>query len=498
MRGPVAGLDPRAFDVDRRRLARRRRSSDLVLYELHVGTFTPEGTFDAAIEHLAELRELGVTAIELMPVAEFPGRRGWGYDGVYLSAAQSSYGGPEGLAAPRRRRPRGGPRRRPRRRLQPPRRVGREGARGLRPLLHRPVRDPWGKAVNYDDADCDPVREWAAAERRGLGPRLPRRRPAPRRDPRDLRRRVARATSLRRAGRPRARGATTARSSSPSPASTTRASSARASDGRLRARRGVGRRLPPRAAGARHRRARGLLRRVRRGRATWPRPSGARFVHDGTYSSFRRRRFGAPAPDRPADAVRRLRPEPRPGRQPRARRPAAARGPAARRLPDAAVALHADAVHGRGVRRGGAVPVLHRPHRRGDRRRDPRGAPPRVRRLRGLRGRGGPRPAGPRDVRALEAHAPRRPRAARALRPPARVRRELRARRRRRDPLRRRPRGPLAASSARGDGGARRELRAPRDRGPPCRRRAPCALATHDGARRTTAPSSCPRSPARW
>ena len=56
-----------------------------MLYELHVGTFTPEGTFDAAIPHLAELAELGVTAIELMPVAEFPGARGWGYDGVYLS-----------------------------------------------------------------------------------------------------------------------------------------------------------------------------------------------------------------------------------------------------------------------------------------------------------------------------------------------------------------------------------------------------------------------------
>ena len=68
-----------------------------VLYELHVGTFTDEGTFDAAIEHLPELAQLGVTHIELMPVAEFPGTRGWGYDGVYISAAQSSYGGPLGL-----------------------------------------------------------------------------------------------------------------------------------------------------------------------------------------------------------------------------------------------------------------------------------------------------------------------------------------------------------------------------------------------------------------
>src|SRR3954471_21811907 len=71
---------------------------DLVLYELHVGTFTPEGTFEAAVGHLGALRELGVTGIELMPVAEFPGRHGWGYDGVYLSAAHSAYGGPHGLA----------------------------------------------------------------------------------------------------------------------------------------------------------------------------------------------------------------------------------------------------------------------------------------------------------------------------------------------------------------------------------------------------------------
>src|SRR5215217_186165 len=70
---------------------------DTVIYELHVGTFTPEGTFEAVIPHLAGLRELGITTLELLPVAEFPGRHGWGYDGVYLSAAHSAYGGPEGL-----------------------------------------------------------------------------------------------------------------------------------------------------------------------------------------------------------------------------------------------------------------------------------------------------------------------------------------------------------------------------------------------------------------
>ena len=71
---------------------------ELVLYELHVGTFTPEGTFDALIPHLRRLRRLGVTAIELMPVATFPGDRGWGYDGVYTSAPHPAYGGPAGLA----------------------------------------------------------------------------------------------------------------------------------------------------------------------------------------------------------------------------------------------------------------------------------------------------------------------------------------------------------------------------------------------------------------
>jgi maltooligosyltrehalose trehalohydrolase len=69
----------------------------LAIYELHVGTFTPEGTFDAAIARLADLRDLGISAIELMPLAEFPGRRNWGYDGVDLFAPFSGYGGPEGL-----------------------------------------------------------------------------------------------------------------------------------------------------------------------------------------------------------------------------------------------------------------------------------------------------------------------------------------------------------------------------------------------------------------
>jgi maltooligosyltrehalose trehalohydrolase len=72
--------------------------TDLVIYELHVGTFSDDGTFAAAVEHLPELRELGVTAVEIMPIATYPGNRGWGYDGVYTSAPHPAYGGPGGFA----------------------------------------------------------------------------------------------------------------------------------------------------------------------------------------------------------------------------------------------------------------------------------------------------------------------------------------------------------------------------------------------------------------
>ncbi len=94
--GPSRIVDPHAYkwnDRDWRGVPQR----DLVIYELHVGTFTREGTFDAVIERLEDLVDLGVNAIELMPVAEFPGTRNWGYDGVHLFAPQSSYGGPDGL-----------------------------------------------------------------------------------------------------------------------------------------------------------------------------------------------------------------------------------------------------------------------------------------------------------------------------------------------------------------------------------------------------------------
>ena len=96
VRGPSRVVDPRVFRWSDERWA-GLSLEDLAIYELHVGAFSDEGTFDAVIPYLGELRELGVTAIELMPVATFPGNRGWGYDGLYAYAPHPAYGGPEGL-----------------------------------------------------------------------------------------------------------------------------------------------------------------------------------------------------------------------------------------------------------------------------------------------------------------------------------------------------------------------------------------------------------------
>jgi maltooligosyltrehalose trehalohydrolase len=159
LRGPSRIVDPAAFswsDAGWNGVALR----DAVIYELHVGTFTQEGTFDAAIDQLAGLAELGVTAIEIMPVAEFPGARGWGYDGVYLWAAQSTYGGPAGLA-----------------RLVDAahaaglavildvvyNHVGASGERALRalgPFFTDHYSTGWGEALNYDGPESGGVREW--------------------------------------------------------------------------------------------------------------------------------------------------------------------------------------------------------------------------------------------------------------------------------------------------------------------------------------------------
>jgi maltooligosyltrehalose trehalohydrolase len=94
--GPSRIVDPAAYNWSDQGW-RGLLVSQLAIYELHIGTFTPEGTFESAITRLPYLRELGITAIEVMPVAEFPGGRNWGYDGVSLYAPQSSYGGPHGF-----------------------------------------------------------------------------------------------------------------------------------------------------------------------------------------------------------------------------------------------------------------------------------------------------------------------------------------------------------------------------------------------------------------
>jgi maltooligosyltrehalose trehalohydrolase len=133
--------------------------SDYVLYELHLGTFTPEGTFDGAIQKLDALKQLGVTAIEMMPVNAFPGHRNWGYDGVGLYAVQASYGGPEAF----------------RRFVDAAHRrglavvldvvynhLGNEGnyLRLFGPYFTARYQTPWGEAVNYDDEGCAGVRRF--------------------------------------------------------------------------------------------------------------------------------------------------------------------------------------------------------------------------------------------------------------------------------------------------------------------------------------------------
>jgi maltooligosyltrehalose trehalohydrolase len=129
----------------------------LIFYEIHVGTFTPEGTFEAIIPRLDDLVQLGVNALELMPVAQNPGTRNWGYDGVYLYAVQHNYGGPDGL----------------KKLVDACHRrglavfldvvynhLGREGncLEGIGPYFSGRYHTPWGKALNFDDAWSDGVR----------------------------------------------------------------------------------------------------------------------------------------------------------------------------------------------------------------------------------------------------------------------------------------------------------------------------------------------------
>jgi maltooligosyltrehalose trehalohydrolase len=135
---------------------------DAVLYELHVGTFTEGGTFASAVAELDDLVELGVTAVEIMPVAQFPGRRNWGYDGVFPFAVQDTYGGPSGLQ--------GLVDECHRRDLAVIldvvyNHLGPEGnvLPAFGPYLTERYRTPWGPAVNLDGPNSDPVRDFFVA-----------------------------------------------------------------------------------------------------------------------------------------------------------------------------------------------------------------------------------------------------------------------------------------------------------------------------------------------
>ncbi len=160
-------------------LGRRRLRPDplcaTVIYEVHVGTFTAGGHVRRRHRRARRLVELGDHAVELMPVAQFPGRRNWGYDGVFPFAVQNSYGGPAGLQrfvdachAAR-------PRRRPRRRLQPPRPRG-QRARCLRPLLHRPLPHAVGAGRQLRRPGSDEVPGVLRPQRPPVVRRFPRRR----------------------------------------------------------------------------------------------------------------------------------------------------------------------------------------------------------------------------------------------------------------------------------------------------------------------------------
>ncbi len=132
---------------------------DYIIYELHVGTFSPEGTFDGVIERLEYLKALGVSVIEIMPVAAFPGKRNWGYDGVSPYSVQASYGGPNGL----------------KRLVDAAHRaqlgvmldvvynhLGPEGnyLSQFGPYFTPRHHTPWGDAINYDDEHAEHVRRY--------------------------------------------------------------------------------------------------------------------------------------------------------------------------------------------------------------------------------------------------------------------------------------------------------------------------------------------------
>ncbi len=156
--GPSQIVDPDAFawsDRDWTGIA----LADYILYELHIGTFTPEGTFASAISKLPHLKDLGITAVELMPVGEFPGARNWGYDQVDLYAPHSAYGGPDGLKTFVNACHQAG--------IAVVldvvyNHVGPEGnyLAEFGPYYTDHYRTPWGRAINYDGSGSDGVRRF--------------------------------------------------------------------------------------------------------------------------------------------------------------------------------------------------------------------------------------------------------------------------------------------------------------------------------------------------
>src|SRR6266540_1319734 len=159
--GPSMVVDPSSFPWTDEGFT-GHALADLVIYELHVGTFTTAGTFEAVIPHLPHLVDLGITAIELMPIAQFPGSRNWGYDGVYPFAPQSTYGGPVGLRKLVNACHEGG--------LSVLldvvyNHLGPEGnyLGDFGPYFTDRYRTPWGSAINFDGADARGVRRFVTA-----------------------------------------------------------------------------------------------------------------------------------------------------------------------------------------------------------------------------------------------------------------------------------------------------------------------------------------------
>lgn len=156
--GPSAVVDHQSFQWSDKNWT-PPAFEELILYELHIGTFTDEGTFLGAINMLDHLKETGINAIEIMPVAQFPGERNWGYDGVYPYAVQNSYGGPEGL----------------KQLVNACHEKGiavlldvvynHQGPEGnyienFAPYFTDHYKTPWGKAINFDGEWSDGVREF--------------------------------------------------------------------------------------------------------------------------------------------------------------------------------------------------------------------------------------------------------------------------------------------------------------------------------------------------